>query len=110
MSSFPNFLRTPPHIIQLRFQVMLVAQYQAKKERLAEGKKKGWDVSAEEAFVTAREWQYNEAVQAIKGAPLDTLAQALSSVKLGRPAMKRLNAAGVSQRVTQARRSVVAEG
>jgi hypothetical protein len=35
MQPFSSILRTPPHIINLRFGVMLVVQYQAKKERLA---------------------------------------------------------------------------
>lgn len=110
MASQPNFFRTPPGIINLRFQVILVAQYQGKKGRLAEGKQKGWDVSADEAYVTSRRWQYDEAIKAIKSAPPDILAEALTGVKLGRAHMKGLSTAGVGRLVTKARRAINTEG
>ena len=103
-TSFSDILRTPPHIINLRFSVMLVAQYEAKKERLALGKREGFDVQAEEAFLSAREWQHQQAVQAIKEAPKETLAQTLAGMKLGRAVLRRLRATGLADQVAQARR------
>ena len=99
-----SILTTPPHIISLRFSVILVAQYQAKKERLALGQKEGFNVEAEEAFLAARAWQYKEALEAIKKASVETLAQAIASVKLNRAVLKRLRAAGLNDRITQASR------
>ena len=103
-SSFSDVLRTPPHIITLRFGIMLVAQYEAKKERLARGRREGWDVSSEEAFLAAREWQYQQALEAIKEAPGENLAQALTGVNLGRALLRRLRAAGLADKIAQARR------
>jgi hypothetical protein len=79
-----SLFTTPPHIINLRFSVMLVAQYEAKKERLALGKRQGLDVTAEEIFLEARAWQYQQALDAVKNAPEETLAQAIVGIKLGR--------------------------
>jgi hypothetical protein len=83
---------------------MLVAQYEAKKERLALGKRQGLDVTAEEIFLEARAWQYQQALDAVKNAPEETLAQAIVGIKLGRAVMKRLKAAGLSDQVARASR------
>ena len=99
-----SLFTTPPHIITLRFGVMLVAQYQGKKVRLALGQKQGFNVEAEEAFLEARAWQYKEALEAIKKAPDETLAQAISGIKMGRAVLKSLRAAGLSDRMARAGR------
>lgn len=99
-----SLFTTPPHIINLRFSVILVAQYQGKKERLALGQKQKFNVEAEEAFLEARAWQYKEALEAIKKAPVETLAQAISGIKMGRAVLKRLRAAGLSVQIARASR------
>jgi len=104
MQPFSSILRTPPHIINLRFSVMLVAQYEAKKERLALGQRQGFDVTAEEIFLEARAWQYQQALDAVKNAPDESLAQAISGIKLGRAVTKRLRAAGLSDQIARASR------
>ena len=104
MQPFSSILRTPPHIINLRFGVMLVAQYEAKKERLALGQRQGFDVTAEEIFLEARAWQYQQALDAVKNAPDEPLAQAIVGIKLGRAVMKRLKAAGLSDQMARASR------
>jgi hypothetical protein len=101
-----DIFRTPPHILNLRFGVMLVAQYEAKKERLASGRAAGLDVRVEEAFVAARAWQYQQALGAINSAPDETLAQAVGGMKLGRAVSRRLKAAGLGDRITRASRSI----
>jgi hypothetical protein len=104
MQPFSNILRTPPHIINLRCGVMLVAQYEAKKERRVLGQRQGLDVQAEEIFLAARAWQYRQALEAIKNAPDESLAQAIAGMKLGRAVMKRLKAAGLSDQIARASR------